>query len=63
MDKFTLKHEWTDDRMPEFNFANTTEFTCENLDTALERIEDFLRGAGFVFDGTLEIVRDEKTSN
>jgi hypothetical protein len=32
------------------------EFTAENLDTIIKEFEYFLRGAGFDFPGTIELV-------
>jgi hypothetical protein len=38
------------------NCKTTTEFSAVHIDDVLERFEDFLKGAGFVFDGRLEII-------
>ena len=40
------------------NCKTTTEFSAAHIDEVLARFEDFLKGAGFVFDGHLEIVDD-----
>ena len=39
---------------------NTTEFRADELETILESFESFLRGAGYVFDGSVDVVRDEE---
>jgi len=44
------------------NCKTTTEFSAVNIDDILERFEDFLRGAGFVFDGHLEIFETQPIS-
>lgn len=40
--------------------VTTKEFDTDYLYDILERTEDFLRGCGFVFEGQLEIVNDQK---
>lgn len=52
--KFTLvSHE-------QFSNAKLTlEFDAVNLSEVLSRFEDFLRGSGFVFDGSIDIVEYE----
>ena len=42
------------------NCKTTAEFSAAHIDEVLTRFEDFLKGAGFVFDGHLEIIRDEE---
>ena len=37
---------------------HTTEFNADDLTTMLENFESFLRGAGFVFDGVIDVVID-----
>ena len=44
------------------NCKTTTEFSSVNIDDILERFEDFLKGAGFVFDGHLEIFETQPIS-
>ena len=38
---------------------HTTEFRADDLTTMLENFEMFLRGAGFHFDGTIDVVKPE----
>ena len=38
---------------------HTTEFNADDLTTMLENFELFLRGAGFQFDGVLDVVKPE----
>ena len=38
----------------------THEFNKELLSDVLMRMQDFLKGCGYVFDGTLDIVPDEE---
>ena len=38
---------------------HTTEFRADDLTTMLENFELFLRGAGFVFDGVIDVVKPE----
>jgi len=38
---------------------HTTEFRADTLETMLENFELFLRGAGFHFDGVLEVVESD----
>lgn len=38
---------------------HTTEFNADDLTTMLENFELFLRGAGFHFDGKLDVVKPE----
>ena len=44
------------------NCKTTTEFSAAHIDEVLTRFEDFLRGAGFVFDGHLEIFETQPIS-
>lgn len=39
---------------------HTTEFQADDLTTMLENFESFLRGAGFHFDGVLDVVKPEE---
>ena len=41
------------------NCKTTTEFSAAHIDEVLARFEDFLKGAGFVFDGHLDFVEEE----
>jgi hypothetical protein len=43
----------------EGNFKNTVEFTEDFLPSVLENMQLFLRGCGFYFDGTLDIINEE----
>ena len=38
---------------------HTTEFRADDLTTMLENFEMFLRGAGFQFDGTIDVVNPD----
>lgn len=38
----------------------THEFNKVFLSDVVERMQDFLKGCGFVFDGTLDIVEEEQ---
>lgn len=52
MSKFTFIRE---DSSYVGNAKQTLEFSAVALDDVLAQFEDFLKGAGFVFDGHLEI--------
>lgn len=39
----------------------THEFEKEFLNDVLDRMHDFLKGCGYVFDGTVDIVEEETT--
>jgi hypothetical protein len=39
---------------------HTTEFNADDLNTMLQNFESFLRGAGFHFNGTIDIVNEEE---
>jgi len=39
---------------------HTTEFRADDLTTMLENFELFLRGAGFHFDGVLDVVKPDE---
>ena len=45
------------DRIP--GTKTTIEFEAEQLDDILEEFTSFLRGCGFVINGTLDLVPDE----
>ena len=58
MPKYTFKKE----KDPENTFDNTTvELTVDTVsrEEILTAFEEFLRGCGFYFDGTIEVVSDE----
>jgi len=42
---------------------HTTEFRADDLTTMLENFESFLRGAGFHFDGVIDVVKPEEEQN
>lgn len=56
--KFKLSVECESD----FKSFVVHEFSAETLPDVLMFVDAFLRGAGFVFDGQLQIVDDEKIS-
>lgn len=64
MDKFVLKHKW--ECGDETRLENSTEFESDCLydeipyTGILTRIEEFLRGSGFSFDGHLVIMEEEE---
>jgi len=41
------------------NFKTTTEFEEDFLPSVLENMQLFLKGCGFCFDGTLDIINEE----
>lgn len=51
---FTCEHKdlWSNNQV----CKNTHEFEIETLDKVLENFEMFLRGAGYVFNGVVDIV-------
>ena len=68
MDKFILKHQYIDERTDEVPLENSAEFVADNLFDdfcsdgtigVLTRIEEFLKGSGFEFDGHITIVEEE----
>jgi hypothetical protein len=68
MDKFILKHQFVDGRTDEVCLENSMEFEADSLETEfcsggnmgiLDRLETFLRGSGFNFDGHLTIVEED----
>ena len=70
MNKFTFISDFVPYNMDRVNTATkiTHEFETSSLDEILGQFTDFLRGAGFHFDGNVEIVNDypveeEKDSN
>ena len=52
MTKFTFTSEFQGFGSPK----NTLEFDCDQLEDVLMYFEQFLKGAGFIYDGHLEIV-------
>ena len=52
MSKFTFTCE-------NYGTDNTMSFKCDTWNEALENFETFLKGSGFVFDGTLTAVAPE----
>jgi hypothetical protein len=60
MPKFTLTCQhtslWTNEQV----CKNTHEFEVETLSEVLENFEMFLRGAGYVFDGVIDVVPHEE---
>ena len=68
MSRYTFKSENFDYSNP-FNpneriaSTMTQEFRADDLTTVLENFEMFLRGAGFHFNGQLDIVQDEEFEN
>ena len=66
MDKFILKHQYIDECTDEVRLENYSEFEADCLVTEfgggigiLDRMESFLRGSGFEFDGHIAIVEEE----
>lgn len=56
MAKYTLKCEHKDYYSDEVEQTITLEFEKDTLDGVLESIEYFLKGSGFHFEGSLDIV-------
>jgi len=63
---FTCEHfdynNFTGDEMGVAS-KHTTEFHADDLTTMLENFESFLRGAGFHFDGVIDVVKPEEEQN
>lgn len=59
MPKFTLIGEHTDLQQNPDGSKMTYEFHCDYLPEVLEHMELFLRGVGFVPNGTLDFVPEE----
>jgi hypothetical protein len=59
---FTCEHfsynDFTGDEM-DVASKHTTEFRADDLTTMLENFESFLRGAGFYFEGHLDVVNED----
>jgi hypothetical protein len=58
--RFSVEH--TDDE-GNLTFGNTLEFTAEQLPDVVGNFELFLKGAGFAFDGHVDITPSEYTYN
>lgn len=58
--RFSVDHENEDGRT---TFSNTLEFDAEQLPDVIGNFELFLKGAGFVFDGHVDIVPTTHTQN
>ena len=58
MSKFTFTSNFVPDQLDRSNIASktTVEFEADTLDEVLGQFTQFLRGAGFCFDGDVEIV-------
>ena len=58
MSKFTFTCNFVPDQLDRSNIASktTVEFEANTLDEVLGQFTQFLRGAGFYFDGDVEIV-------
>lgn len=59
MTKYTLIVEHEDLYGKPSGQKSTHEFHADTLSTVLENTELFLRGAGFYFEGNLDIIKDE----
>ena len=59
MPKFTLIAEHEDSYGNVF-CKSTHEFECEHISAVLENVDLFLRGAGYVPEGTLDYYMDEE---
>lgn len=55
---FTCEHKdlWSNNQV----CKNTHEFETETLNEVLENFEMFLRGAGYIFDGVIDVVPTEE---
>ena len=58
--RFSVDHENEDGRT---TFSNTLEFDAEMLPDVIGNFELFLKGAGFAFDGHVDITPSEYTYN
>lgn len=58
MSKFTFTYNFVPDQLDRSNiaFKTTVEFEADTLDEVLGQFTQFLRGAGFYFEGDVEIV-------
>lgn len=62
MTKYTLIAEHTDLYTGNTISKSTHEFEVDGLMDVVENVELFLKGAGFIFDGFLDIVPPEEDS-
>ena len=65
-----MKQLLSEERMSKFTFTQTyddtvttKEFETDYLYEVIERFEEFLRGCGFYFNGTIDVVEDETEEN
>ena len=60
MSKYTFTSNFVPDQLDTSNSAVkiTHEFEADTIEEVCSQFEDFLRGAGFYFDGHLDIVND-----
>ncbi len=60
MSKYTFTSDWVPDQLDRSNRAVkvTHEFEADTIEEVCAQFEDFLRGAGFHFDGHLDIIDD-----
>lgn len=65
MSKFTFISNYVPDQLDRSNIASklTVEFDSDSLDEVLGQFTTFLRGAGFYFDGDVEIVNNNIVDN
>lgn len=56
--RFSVDHENENGRT---TFSNTLEFDAEVLPDVIGNFELFLRGAGFIFDGSVDITQNAYT--
>jgi len=63
MPKFTFISEDLDLNGFKSGSKLTKDFSCEYLDDVISEFEMFLRGAGYHFEGTLDIVENTKPNS
>lgn len=59
MSKFTFVYQNFDIYSNELTSKITTETNAETLNEVLEEFECFLKGAGYYFDGKIDIVKED----
>lgn len=59
MSKFTFVYQNIDLYSSEVTSKITTETNADTLNEVLEEFECFLKGAGYVFDGRIDLVKEE----
>jgi hypothetical protein len=59
MNKYTFVYEHTDIFTEKLVTKLTMETHADSLNSILEEFENFLKGAGFVIDGRLDVVSDD----